>query len=77
MNDSYMKGTWTGTYQYQLKSNSELNKWETGFVLTITEFDGINFKGKVIDDLDTGGTKGEGKNLLPIKSIKILEKWNI
>jgi hypothetical protein len=60
MNDSYMKGTWTGTYKYQLKSHPELNKGETGFVLTITEFDGVNFKGIVIDDLETGGTKGEG-----------------
>src|SRR5262249_11740988 len=55
-----MQGTWIGTYKYDSKNHSGLNKRVIGFTIVITDFDGINFQGTVTDDLESGGTKGEG-----------------
>lgn len=51
--------TWTGTYRYNTKIPAFMGR-ETGFTITITEHDGIRFKGTVVDDPETGGMKGQG-----------------
>ncbi|MBV5284035.1 MAG: hypothetical protein JZU53_16555 [Paludibacter sp.] len=55
-----MKGTWKGTYKYVTELNTKVSKIETLFTIIIAEYDGLNFKGTVTDDLESGGTRGEG-----------------
>ncbi|MES2543980.1 MAG: hypothetical protein V4548_03780 [Bacteroidota bacterium] len=56
-----MIGTWKGYYKYD---NERIQKAigfdKTNFTITIDSFDGINFQGKVNDDLTTGGMKETG-----------------
>jgi len=57
-----MKGNWNGNYKYDKKEIQKIIGFEqTNFKIIINEFDNINFVGKVIDDQNTGGMKGEGE----------------
>jgi hypothetical protein len=53
-------GTWTGAYKFDKHPEPGRDNKETWFTIIITEADGNNFSGTVRDDLETGGTKGEG-----------------
>ncbi|MDD4967810.1 MAG: hypothetical protein PHT07_00085 [Paludibacter sp.] len=59
-NTRKMIGTWIGTYKLVGHPNVEYNERETFFTVIISEYDGVNFKGTVTDDLESGGTKGDG-----------------
>jgi hypothetical protein len=74
-----MLGVWTGTYKYTVKYFPILDKAETGFTMTITDFDGIHFKGTVTDDIASGGTKGVGEIIGTIRNglIKFVKKMPI
>lgn len=66
-----MKGTWIGTYKYVGHPNFEFNERETLFTIIITEYDGVNFKGTITDNLESGGTKGEGTIIGRVRNGKI------
>ncbi len=66
-----MQGSWTGTYRYIKHPNPERIKNGTKFKLEIFEYDGVNFKGIVIDDIESGGLSGEGTIEGMIKNGKI------
>ena len=56
-----MTGKWIGSYRYSSRLMQNLiPQNETGFEITINEFDGIHFAGTVQDDAQTGGTPGTG-----------------
>ena len=56
-----MKGNWKGYYTYDKKSlQSRIGSSGTYFELTITDFDGKQFTGKVEDEEESGGTPGIG-----------------
>ena len=55
-----MQGTYKGIYKYDKHPKIERINNGTIFTLMITEYNGISFKGTVTDDIQSGGTKGEG-----------------
>ena len=56
-----MIGTWEGYYKYDNERiQNAVGFDKTNYTITIDSFDGINFQGKVNDDLATGGMKETG-----------------
>lgn len=67
-----LRGIWNGFYQYSSKNLRALyQENKTGFTIEITSFDGINFEGKVYDDIESGGTRGIGAIHGKIKTNRI------
>ena len=64
-----MQGTYKGTYTYH--KHHRLMGQETKFTIIITDYDGTSFTGTVTDDVENGGTKGEGTIKGSIKNGKI------
>jgi len=64
-----MQGTYKGTYTYH--KHPRLMGQETKFTIIITDCDGTSFTGTVTDDVENGGSRGEGTIKGSIKNDKI------
>jgi hypothetical protein len=67
-----MIGTWNGNYRFDNQQIQKVKGFDkTNFKIVIDKFDGFNFEGKVVDEIETGGMTGEGEISGTIKNSKI------
>jgi hypothetical protein len=67
-----MKGTWSGTYEYNLSKEFEkANKSPVAFTIKITNWENSKFTGTVEDDLSKGGTPGIGEIAGVVKDVQV------
>lgn len=67
-----MLGSWKGFYKYENEKIQKIIGYEkTEFEINIDDFDGLNFSGKVNDDLKTGGMQETGKIVGKITNSKV------
>ncbi|RZJ52808.1 MAG: hypothetical protein EOO44_10670 [Flavobacterium sp.] len=67
-----MKGNWEGYYKFDNKNiQASIGFEKTNFKIEISKFDGINFYGKVNDDVYTGGMKETGDIIGKVNKDKI------